>query len=225
LIDYIYSQQPAEDTSEVGHRIFNYTTNSPACAAVRNRRDILRAYIDNVAAERGSGRVLSLASGHAREAQLATSVRNGSIEFVAMDQDSQTVRRVASEAIADGEARVHAEVGTVKQWLKGEFRHVGDMDLVYASGLYDYLAPGVATTLTSRLFDSLRAGGRLIVPNFLPGVSDVGYMECCMDWWLVYRDAASMLSLLGEIDQTHVASTRTFTEAAENIIFLEVQRA
>ncbi|MCX6608929.1 MAG: hypothetical protein NTV52_35790 [Acidobacteria bacterium] len=73
----------------------------------------------------------------------------------------------------------------------------------------------------------LKPGGKVWVANFVPDISDVGFMEAIMDWWLIYRDAAAMsgLAATGLAGCTDVASTRTFHETEHNVVFLEAVKA
>jgi hypothetical protein len=48
LLDYIYGLRPPEYASEIGQKIFNFTTNTSAPASVRLRCRVLAKYIDNL---------------------------------------------------------------------------------------------------------------------------------------------------------------------------------
>jgi len=97
-------------------------------------------------------------------------------------------------------------------------------DVIYSAGLYDYLDASLATALTRALFSTLNSRGRLLVANFAPEVTDAGYMEAIMDWWLVYRDEAALRSLTTGIPTDEVSSARTWRDATGNIVYLEVRR-
>jgi hypothetical protein len=60
--------------------------------------------------------------------------------------------------------------------------------------------------------------------TFKPGIEDRAYMEALMDWWLIYRDEAEMMSLADSLPEELVARKRVFTEHEDNIVFLEVVR-
>jgi len=76
-----------------------------------------------------------------------------------------------------------------------------------------------------KLFDSLRPTGRLLIPNFTPSLRDIGYMESVMDWHLIYRDESGVLEFADALPSEQVASVRTFRDALENIVYLDVRRA
>ena len=71
--------------------------------------------------------------------------------------------------------------GSVRQILSGKTK-TGRYDFVYAAGLFDYLSGPVAAALTCRMFEKTRPGGMMLIPNFLTGGRDAGYMEAFMDW-------------------------------------------
>jgi hypothetical protein len=50
-----------------------------------------------------------------------------------------------------------------------------------------------------------RPGGMMLIPNFLTGVRDSGYMEAFMDWRLIYRNHADMLVLAAGLPRSAVA--------------------
>jgi len=71
--------------------------------------------------------------------------------------------------------------GSVRQILSGKAK-TGQYDFVYAAGLFDYLSGPVAAALICRMFEMTRPGGMMLIPNFLTGGRDAGYMEAFMDW-------------------------------------------
>ena len=104
-------------------------------------------------------------------------------DFVALDQDEASLKVVARDYAHLG---IRTVDGSVRQILSGK-PNPGQFDFVYAAGLFDYLNAPVAAALTRRMFDMTRPGGLMLIPNFLTGVRDCGYMEAFMDWHLIYR--------------------------------------
>ena len=99
-----------------------------------------------------------------------------------------------------------------------------EFDLVYSTGLFDYLNPRTGRRLVTGMFQLLRSGGSLIVANFLPGVRDIGYMETYMGWKLIYRTPEQMQSLADEIPRAQIAAGRVFWDEHHNIVFLSLTR-
>ena len=197
LLDYIYGCAPLpEYTSGLGHDIYRWAAeNSLAFRSVHQRRAFLAAMIDATAARLPKARVLAVACGHLREAQLSTAiVGRGLKELVAVDRDrlSLDVVRATCRGLP-----VRCVQATVADLITDRL-DLGDFDLIYAAGLYDYLPDKVARRLTGVLSSRLRPGGELVVGNFA-GCWESGYMEAIMNWFLLYRTETELLSVAGDI--------------------------
>jgi hypothetical protein len=224
MMDYIYglgdATRVAREATPLGRAIFSHMATRPSARAVRYRRELLANLIDR-AVSRGGSRVFALAAGHLREAEISTAVQTGRLEdYVAMDQDEVSLAVVDRDYARLG---VHAMSGSVRQILGGKV-NLGQFDFVYAAGLFDYLAAPVATALTCRLFDMTRSGGSMLIPNFLAGARDTGYMEAFMDWHLIYRTHADMRALANALPRSAVADVEVFDDQDATITFLLVTR-
>jgi extracellular factor (EF) 3-hydroxypalmitic acid methyl ester biosynthesis protein len=219
MMDFIYGTRPASAPTRRAAEIYRYTTNGPASRAVRHRRQLLASLIDETAAERRGARVLAIACGHLREAELSAAVREGGLgELVALDQDATSLEVVAREYGAFG---VRTERGSVRGLLSGSAALRG-FDLVYAAGLFDYLEERTARRVCEAMFDAARPGGRVLIANFLPGIPDAGYMEGLMDWNLVYRTETELLGLAGGIARRRVADLTLSFDDHENVGYLSI---
>lgn len=225
MLDLIYGREegwPApEGTTELGRRIHEFTTGASAPEAVRARRGFIADLVDRLAAEVPRPHILSVAAGHLREALLCASVKRRKVgRFVALDADRESLQEVHRSYGGYGVEPVH---GTVRQ-LVTEKLDLGRFDLIYSMGLFDYLPLAAAQRLTWSLFQKLRPRGRLLLANFLPGISDVGYMESYMDWKLIYRTRHEMLELSANIPEADIREIRLFAEENQNIIFLQITK-
>jgi hypothetical protein len=224
LLDYIYGREddwPVPEASPAGREIYEYTTLAPAPAGVRARRGFVSDLLDRLALEVDRPHVLSIAAGHLREAELSAAVRRRKLgRFVALDADPESLAEVDR---CYGRFGVETAVGQVRKLLTGRV-DLGQFDLVYSTGLFDYLGESTARRLVSVMFGMLRPRGRAVVANFLPAVRDVGYMEVFMDWNLVYRTRREMMDITMEIPQEEIRDITIFTEENHNIIFLEMSR-
>jgi extracellular factor (EF) 3-hydroxypalmitic acid methyl ester biosynthesis protein len=223
LLDLLYD--PAflpPQASLTGRAIYRYAASSPACQAVRARRDVLAAAIDDIAATVEHPTIISIGCGHLREAQRARAVLDGRVKsLIACDMDSASLR------VVDGEQRhlgVRTVAASVRDILAGRVE-LGQAHLVYAAGLYDYLPGREATLLTRRMFDMLHDGGRLLIANLTPELADIGYMEACMAWWLVYRGEAEMDRLLTPPIADQIQTATTFRDQTGGVVFLDARRA
>lgn len=225
MMDYIYglgeAGEAARNATPLGREIFEYMDTRPSSKAVRYRRRLIAGLIDRVA-EREAPRVLAVAAGHLREVELSSAVQTGKVrEFVAFDQDEASLAVVARDYARLG---VRTVPGSVRQILSGK-ANPGKYDFVYAAGLFDYLSAPVAAALTRRMFEMTLPGGLMLIPNFLTGARDTGYMEAFMDWHLIYRDHADMRALVTALPQSEVADYQVFDDDDDAITFLLVTKA
>ena len=225
MMDYIYglgeAGSAARNATPLGRAIFQYMDTRPSAKAVRYRRRLIAALIDRVA-ERQDARVLAVAAGHLREVESSRAMQHGNVqEFVAFDQDESSLAVVARDYARLG---VQTMAGSVRQILSGKAK-LGQYDLVYAAGLFDYLGDAAAAALTCRMFDMTRPGGLMLIPNFLTGVRDAGYMEAFMDWHLIYRNHADMMALAAALPRSSVADCQVFDDHDDAITCLLVSKA
>jgi extracellular factor (EF) 3-hydroxypalmitic acid methyl ester biosynthesis protein len=224
MMDYIYglgeAGPAARQATPLGRAIFRYMDTRPSARAVRFRRRLIAGLIDSLPS-RGGSTVFALASGHLREIETSQAVRHGQIQdFVAVDQDEASLAVVAHDYSRLGVEAIH---GSVRQILSGKL-NPGRFDFVYAAGLFDYLNASAASALARRLFEMTRPGGMMMIPNFLAGARDRGYMESFMDWRLIYRDHADMQGLASALPSTDVADCRIFDDPDDTITFLLVTK-
>jgi extracellular factor (EF) 3-hydroxypalmitic acid methyl ester biosynthesis protein len=225
LMDYIYSREEMWElppASELGARMFDFTTSAPASEGVRARRGFVADLLDNLVADQGRMRVLSVAAGHLREAAISAAVRRRRFErFVALDADATSLEEIKRSYGKFGVETILARVGR----LIDSRLSLGQFDLIYSLGLFDYLQQRLGQRIVARLFDMLRPGGRVLVANFLPSVRDIGYMEAFMDWHLIYRTRQEMIDLIDELPQSKIKNVQLFAEENQNIIFVMVTRS
>jgi extracellular factor (EF) 3-hydroxypalmitic acid methyl ester biosynthesis protein len=221
LIDYLYADRlDGAHQVQPGAHIYRFMYQQPSPRSVRERRMLLAREIDTVASQVHQPRLLSVACGHLREAELSHAVKEHRVgEFIAFDQDPMSLAEVARQ---HPETAIRPVCGSVRALLMGR-TVFGHLDLAYSAGLYDYLSDNTARRLTLLLFDMLNPGGRLLVANFAT-CPEAGYLEAFMDWWLIYRDEDQMQALTLDIDPRQLASWRMFRDSEKNVIYLELTR-
>ncbi|MGH7200715.1 MAG: class I SAM-dependent methyltransferase, partial [Planctomycetaceae bacterium] len=163
----------------------------------------------------------SIAAGHLREASLAAAVKRRKLgRLAALDADPISLDKVRRDY---GHYGVETVAAHLRRLLTGQLQ-LGTFDLVYSTGLLDYLNDSAAARLVTVMFDMLRPGGRMVVANFLPGVRDTGYMEAFMDWQLIYRTRRDMVGLTLDVPEDQIRELTLFAEEHRNIIFLQVTK-
>lgn len=221
LIDYLYAERMHEDSGLLpGAHIYRSLYQQTSSRSVRERRELFAKEVDALAARVHMPRVLSVACGHLREAELSHAVKEHRLgEFIAFDQDPMSLAEVTRQ---HPESAIRPVCGSVRSLLTGR-TVFGHLDLAYSAGLYDYLSDSTARRLTQLLFAMLNPGGRLVVANFAT-CPEAGYLEAFMDWWLIYRDEDQMQALSLDIDPAEIAATHLFRDSEQNVIYLALDR-
>jgi extracellular factor (EF) 3-hydroxypalmitic acid methyl ester biosynthesis protein len=118
--------------------------------------------------------------------------------------------------------------------LKYKLQHLEkeSFDLVYSSGLYDYIksfplddSKGTVA-LTRQLFDLVRPGGTLIVGNFTHfNPKDLKFaMEYVYRWILFYRDESEMMDFARAIPENAIEDIRVVKESLGINNFLKIKK-
>jgi len=226
LLDLIYRHDSVSEmianASERGRALFEYTSTAPSSQANWDRRDILARHVDEVAAAKGpETEVLSIAAGHLREAECSQALKSGGLKrYVALDQDPISIGTITRDYAKMG---VEAIDGSVRQILAKRIEP-GQFDLVYASGLYDYLIDKVAIKLTQRALDMLKPGGTFLFANYSYPIVVDGYIETFMNWQLLLRSEADMWNIIHACSDGHDYETSVFFGKNRNIVYGVMKR-
>jgi extracellular factor (EF) 3-hydroxypalmitic acid methyl ester biosynthesis protein len=222
-----------EGKSVFARLINTHLLDQPPCHAVRNRVDYLHARMVEEAARKaraGAGiNVFCVACGPAWEA--VNFVTNHPLAdracFELLDFNQETLERTEKKMAAaiqkhHRQVRVKAVKNSVQNLLRNKGKRSGEFDLVYCSGLYDYLSDSVCQALNNRLYDMLAPGGLMVVGNFATGTPGRNLMEHLMDWFLIYRNPRELMALTPELASPENCRVRAETAAAN--LFLEARK-
>jgi len=129
--------------------------------------------------------VLNLGSGSCRdvfEALKKTGTFGKRVALHCVDLSQEAIS-FAQELVDDLDAvDFRWEVGNVLR-----FRPVSEYDLVWASGLFDYLNDRLAVALLKRIWSATRDGGTIVFGNIHPSNPTRLSMEWCGGWMLHHR--------------------------------------
>ncbi|RNF35872.1 class I SAM-dependent methyltransferase [Paracoccus methylarcula] len=198
LLDFIYEhpnvRSEVQKASSIGRKIYAYTKDASSSIAVRERRDLLTRYIDEIASTRGKDtEILTIAAGHLREASRSNALRDKKIRrWIALDQDPLSVESIDRDFKA---TCVEAVEGSVRSLLRNA-HGFGKFDFIYAAGLYDYLPDKVAVKLTQHCLNMLKPNGVFLFANFARDIMVDGYMEAFMNWALLLRTEIDMSNII-----------------------------
>ncbi|WP_442864903.1 class I SAM-dependent methyltransferase [Agrobacterium sp. SOY23] len=226
LLDFIYGHNSVAElvnrATPLGAALYDYTKDASSSVAVRERRDLLTRFVDEAAVRHGEEtEILTIASGHLREADASVALKEGRIKrWVALDQDPLSVGSVARDFAGSG---VEAIDGSVRDIVL-RTQELGTFDLIYAAGLYDYLNDRVAIKLTRRCMEMLKPGGMFLFANFSEDIVVDGYMETFMNWALLLRSKADMWRIVNASADPSSIEAEVFFGENHNIVYATMRK-
>lgn len=194
LLDMVYYPERVDLTNvtPAGRELFRFNTRTNIAKALRQRMSTVARFIDETVAHNPDAKILSVACGHSREVEFSEALKTGSVQtFVGLDQDSESLAVAERDYGALGFVPAHTTVADV---VRGNV-DLGQFDLIYSAGLYDYLGRRTAQRLTAQLYKMLKPGGRLLLINISPDYPEIGYFESFMDWSMIGRGKSELLEL------------------------------
>ena len=226
LLDIYYKHPSADETlalsTPLGREIYAYTSEAASSAAGRERRDILARTVDETACHVENAEVLAIACGHLREAELSEALSERKLKrWIGLDQDPVSVGFVNRDLAGTA---VEAVDGSVRGILRRSYT-LGTFDLVYASGLYDYLPAAVGIRLFQRAMEMVKPGGEFLFANFSDEITTDGYMETFMDWPLILRSADDMWEIINAAVDRNRVEAEVFYGSNRNIVYGKVRKA
>lgn len=205
MIELIYRNQ-AEGDGKLGHLIDGWLLEQVPARAVRGRRRLLHGMLDRLCRERleevDSIHIMNLACGPCRE--LFDLIGQGGysekINALCIDIDAEALQYANQQVNTfDHRAALRFMRENVIKWAIGRIKQdFGPQDIIYSSGLCDYLDQRVIAALIRRCYEHLKPGGALIIGNFAPANPDRLLMDQLMYWRLIYRDEAQLSALFDD---------------------------
>lgn len=201
-IEMLY-QNTAQGDGKIGTLADAWCLSSPAAEAVRKRRDVLSHQIETHCQKKiEAGQtvsIMNLACGPCRE--LADYIgRCGKSEAVRaicvdIDPDALTFAHSVFSAF-EHKAVVSLMQENLIKWCLGRVEHdFGPQDMIYSSGLMDYLDDNLFKAMVARCHEQLKPGGVLMLGNFSPANPIRMFMDHILDWKLIYRSADDLIRL------------------------------
>lgn len=225
LLDIYYKHSSADEivasSTTLGQEIYAYTSEAASSVAGRERRHILARTVDETAARIDNAEVLAIACGHLREAEFSVALAEGKLKrWVGLDQDPVSVGTVNRDLAG---TKVEAVDGSVRGLLRRAYP-LGTFDLVYASGLYDYLPRAIGIRLFQRAMEMVKPGGEFLFANFSDEITTDGYMETFMDWPLILRSADDMWDIINSAVDRNSVEAQVYYGSNRNVVYGKVRK-
>jgi len=219
--------------------INHWFIEQPPAEAHRNRISHLVQVLNQESARlhaaRATLRVFNLGCGPAIEVQqfVEKSEASNRAAFTLIDFNEETLQH-AQTKIEEIKAKYgrSAEVKVIKRSVQQILKDGGkrvqrspdqQFDLVYCTGLFDYLSDQVCQRLTSVLYELVSPGGLLVLTNVDGANPSRQTMEHILDWHLIYRTARQVEAL--RPSQIPADLWRVNADPTSLNIFIEVRKS
>jgi len=223
----------AEGASLFAKALNIYGASESAARANINRIEYLGALIRDVVAKssRERIRIASIGCGPAREVAvlLEQSPELGNrLEIALIDQEERSMefceRTLAPLARKTG-ARIHFVRESVRKLISTRklAQALGERELIYSAGLFDYISERGFGALMGVLYGALADGGTLAVGNVALHNPSRYMMEYYLDWFLIHR-SPEQLRAYGEALEPAPRSLQIDAEPTGVNLFLTVRR-
>ena len=194
----------AEGVSLFGKAMNMWATQSPVARANINRIEYLGTKIHAAlrAKPKGRVRIASIGCGPAQEIHsfLTKHPELGErLDIALIDQEARAITH-CERSLAQLALRANARIRPIKE----SARHLltdrklgdalGECELIYSAGLFDYLADRSFSALLHVLYHALTPGGMLYVGNVAEHNPDRAAMEFFTEWFLYHRSPAGLLA-------------------------------
>ncbi|MFZ5998109.1 MAG: hypothetical protein ACOYW7_11580 [Nitrospirota bacterium] len=204
-MNYIYDYNSGRYLGESSYAMLinNYTCTIPFSRSNIARKDFFKEKILETIKEKVTPKILSVGSGPSREVLelLKEKKINRPLTFTCLDFEKRALEYVRDEITKIAAPKQCLSISFVEQDVfnlidnQKIMNKLGENDLIYASGLFDYLRRKTAKNLFSLLFSLLKGDGSLIVCNAsMANDSHRAYIETLGEWYMIYRSEEEMLT-------------------------------
>ncbi len=222
MLEAVYRNTPL--STGIGYYLDKYLLSSTLSVAVRARRETLRDILKKEIEKRESPKILDIACGSCRELlELSSDIIKTGARTICVDFDSDALTfsadrlSYADHLIENVEFRRYNALRMVNH--DRNLREFGVQDVIYSTGLFDYLEDEVLIRLLSSLYKLLAPKGSLIASFKDCQRYKSYYNEWFLEWdGFKQRTLKDMYNLFKEAGIPYTALT-TVRESSGVIIF------
>lgn len=212
--------------------INHYTCNIDISLSNIKRKQYFKEKIMQALVRRDSADILSLGSGPGREIieLIEEGKINKPIRFTCLDLEARALEYIKGRMRKIPKSKKQKiTIAYVNRNVIGLIRNKlnkqdSQYDLIYASGLFDYLNQRTASKLISNFYGLLSYGGELIICNAdADNTRHRAYYEMLGEWELIYKTRQQMLSWTKGLKYTQRISFANI-QGGSNYLFLEIKK-
>ena len=193
-LELLYDNQEHATSTHVGRLLDRWLLDSQLGFGVRERKNILSAFIDKFceshhAAFGDTNKVLSVASGSARELRDLSEARLKQMDITLVDLDQRSLD-FATSYLPDDVTAIQANALRLKP---SAFEH--KFDIIYSFGFFDYLKDSLIVRCLNMFKQNLDAGGSIVFPLKIDSKFRHWFYDLFLDWRFVKREVTDGFAL------------------------------
>ncbi len=232
VMNMLYREH-AEGDSLFAKAMNVYAAQEGAARANINRISFLNQRILETvrSSDRPRVRIASIGCGPAREILQLLEVHpelGPRLDIALIDQEERSIAYCERTL-----GPVGARTGARFQFIRESVRRLltarrlsptlGERELIYSAGLFDYLAQRSFAMLLSALYEAVSEGGSLVVGNVASHNPSRWMLEYYLDWFLIHRSEADLLRFAEALEPSCTSSTVEGEPLGLNL-FLSIRR-
>ena len=191
MMELLYQNKPNGE-GLLGPAIDAACLSHPAAEAVRNRRETLRDLLVAEYKDKKQLSILNLACGSSREfIDFIYETSGKNVSYLGIDSDKGALdftKRLLRDLSLLYQVQAETLEDNVVKWATSRSSEpYGLFDVVYSSGLTDYLRDGLFVQLVNKAYDCLKPGGKIIIGNFSNKNPNKAWMDRMLLWRLIHR--------------------------------------
>ncbi len=173
-----------------------YAGQEPAARAVVNRLSYLAEKLEAAIGDGRKVRVASIGCGPAQEIShlLERRPELGQYLDIALIDQEERVLTFCERTLAPYVQKTGVRIDFIRESVRRLLATrqlkdaLGERDLIYSAGLFDYLDTRSFSALLAALHAALAPGGQLVIGNYSEPNPSRYFMEYCLDWYLIHRN-------------------------------------
>lgn len=214
-LETLYENEVSPSSTPLGTLLDRWFLGTQLANGVRDRKNMLSAFIErkvraHMLVSDAPFRLLSLASGSARELRELPPEVLQNIDITLVDQDARSLEFAVSHLPAS----VNGIQRNALRLKASSFPH--QFDLVYSFGFFDYLSDDLIVHSLNLCRDSLAPCGSVLFPLKMDSKFRHWFYDVFMDWRFVKRELPDGLRLAdrAELDVVELLETEN-----ESVVF------
>ncbi len=216
MIEMLYADQPEGD-GKIGKLVDEWLTHSPAAKAIRGRRVLLKNKLSEFTGllkdSQDTINIMNLACGPNRELFdfISDCDYTEKIDALCVDIDTEALQFTNQHVNTFPHmASIRLMSENLVKWALGRVQQkFGPQDIIYSSGLIDYLDSRLVLKFVNRCYEHLKPGGKLLLGNFSPKNPNRAVMDNILQWKLIHRSQEDLITIFNDShfgDQVEVIS-------------------